>query len=100
MMNLRQFKNLMHKLREHIASDQIDPRTKGLLGNILGELKEIEAGTKIEAESINFEYANIIYLWKSDPVIQAYLKQKEELQEEINRLSSSVNNLRLWASID
>ena len=90
-MDIRQFKNLLQKLRDHIASDQIDPRTRGLLGNILGELKEIEDGTRVEAEAVNSEYANIIHLWNSDPVIQAYLKQKEKLQEEISRLSSSVS---------
>lgn len=86
-MDVRQLKNLLQKLRDHIASDQIDPRTRGLLGNILGELKEIEAGTRVEAEAVNSEFANIIHLWKSDPVIQAYLKQKEKFQEEIYRLS-------------
>jgi hypothetical protein len=91
-MNLRQFKNLMQKLREHIASDQIDPRTKGLLGNILGELKEIETGTKVEAQTVKYEFAKIVELWNSDPVIQAYLQQKQELKEEISRLSAMVGD--------
>lgn len=68
----------MQKLRDPINSDQIDLRTIELLGNILGELKEIEDGTRVEAEAVNSEFANIIHLWKSDPVIQAYLNQKKE----------------------
>lgn len=86
-MNLQQFKNLMQKLREHIASDQIDPRTKGLLGNILGELKEIESGTKVEAQAVKYEFVRVIEL-KNDPVIKAYLQQKQCMQEEISRLSA------------
>lgn len=88
MMDLRQFKNLMQKLREHVASDQIDSRTKGLLGNILGELKEIEAGTKVEAQAVKYEFVRVIELFKNDPVIKAYLQQKQCMQEEISRLSA------------
>lgn len=92
-MNIRQFKNLMQKLREHIASDQIDPRTKGLLGNILGELKELEAGAKVDIVTVNAEIRRILDLWNTDPVIKAYLQQKQEMQEEIFRLSSLIPDL-------
>jgi predicted lipase len=92
MMNLRQFKNLMQKLREHIGSDQVDSRTRGLLSNVLGELKELESGTKVEAQSVKYEFTKIVELWKTDPVIQAYLQQKLEMQEEISRLSAMAND--------
>lgn len=93
MMDVRNFRKLLGKLREHIASDQVDSRSKGLLSNILGELKELEKDTRVEVEQANSEAVRIIRLWKEDPVIQAYLQQKESLESEIRNLESMVPNL-------
>lgn len=89
-MNGTNLHKLIGKLREHIASDQIDSRSRGLLSNILGELKELEKETRVEVNAANRDAVRIIRLWNEDPVIQAYLKQKESLQEEIWELKRMI----------
>lgn len=85
-MNGTNIRKLIGKLREHIASDQIDSRSRGLLSNILGELKELEKETRVEVDAANSQAKHIIHLWKEDPVIQAYLKEKEKLEEAVREL--------------
>jgi hypothetical protein len=85
-MNRTELNRLISMLREHKESADLDSRSKGLLGNILGELKGLEKGTVVEVEQTKAEVKEILRLWKTDPVIQAYLFQKQQLEQRVREL--------------
>ncbi len=85
-LNISDLQRLINLVKTHKESPDLDSRSKGLLANILGELRAAEHCSQIEVKKVSQEITEIIALWKTDPVIQAYLKQKEELEQKIREL--------------
>lgn len=86
-MEHKELQRLIAKLRDHIDNSDIDSKSRGLMRNILEELKPLEKSVHVEKVKVANELHQIISLWKKDPVIRAYMKERKSLEEQILKLS-------------
>ena len=91
----REIRRLLGKLRngkEVLETEKSN--LSGLVGNIIGELKRIEyaANIVIHRNARTADIQKIIDEYNNDPVIRAYLDQREDWVEKLEKLKSAVRS--------
>lgn len=87
-----ELKRVRDLLRLHKENPEVDNKTKGLIGNILGELNKLEYQEKNKYGQILNPVLAIIHEYESDPVIKTYLATKEDWTDKYNNLKALTRN--------
>lgn len=83
---------MIEKLRLHAEDPALDGKSRGLLGNIFGELKALRREDERKVWSATDDARVIIDAYKSDPVIKAYLDSQAGWQEKLDTLRSRISS--------
>ena len=91
MPDLRELNRIVKLLREHSEMPILDPRTKGLIGNLLGEVKVVVQSEEHNLYAQSAEVRDIIREFETDPVIQTYLQTRADWKDKIQSLRSELS---------
>lgn len=83
---------MIEKLRLHAEDPTLDGKSRGMLGNIIGELKALHRADEQKVWSATADVLEIIDAYKSDPVIKAYLDSQAGWQEKLDTLRSRISS--------
>lgn len=82
--------DIERRLRDLVNEEPLNSRMRGLLGNILGEVKALHRNDSGAVWAATQDVREIIEEYKTDPVIKTYLDQKKGWTEKLNIMRTSV----------
>ena len=84
-------KKCLQVLRTFKDSGECPEKLKGTIGNLIGEVKKSEHD--LECPPLSGSVERMIREYEADPVIRAYIEQREDWKDKLRELKSNIRNM-------
>lgn len=96
--NLANIKRCLEVLRRFKESNECPETLKGTIGNLIGQVRPVEKF--MENPPALSQTAQIINEYNTDPVIKAYIDQRDGWMSKLHRMKSKIHSCFDWDGDD